>query len=797
VVISDRLLITPDIVRQALDALINISAPHPLVPLNFLLIVDLYLTEHDLSFTTNPRQYAFNNLLINTIHTEYQHHRDNLNLPRLAQNPDLKSAIATIRTDAELNHPELLGWDWLYFHYIENALRISHQQFAEWINVDERTLRRYQQHALQSVTDYLVSMESDARDKLRRKRLMLQLPRCGAVTLFGRDEELQQAKKLLTEPYPQHLLITGPSGIGKSAFVECLIKQFIDSDEQYFEKMVWIDSPISIQFIEQHLREQLLPEHSSISIDEYFLLKRVVVILDDITELQNDPKSLDAMLQLMRKVSLVLTSSSFQRLPNCSQLILAGLSESYLHKLLRSRLIISQDRSRDQLNPLTDCDIATIWKKTEGNPAAALLIAHNLSVFDSDLANALTAETLYTSLYLRLTNKSKCLWLTVSLLRQNKSVVLKNIVTLWPTQFSYEDFTPLIRAHLVEVTDSIAQEYSLSPFAHRFIQDRFKFDAELQINIQRLIMSVDFATRHSDLTLDVLEAILMADWLNIDIVWRIHVARNLWRLGVEEGRWSVWATILEQYTLDLSFDNLDLTLGRGVCLRCLAQWSEAQIVFESIIDYAGRAGSFTEQSNARLELAVLLRYRGEYARSRNILEHLKILPDYPYSDVLIEEIELVLDTGEAYRAIELLHMLPETPRKFILQMEVQVATKNTDISYLEILAEKALSSFQSNTAVQARVYTLLGRSYEQIREYTVARTHYSIAVKLLEERDDDPYGMARAQSNLGALLTKMGDYTEAQNLLEAAEHIQRIIKDHVGLATTRHNLRLLYQMFAN
>ena len=79
----------------------------------------------------------------------------------------------------------------------------------------------------------------------------------------------------------------------------------------------------------------------------------------------------------------------------------------------------------------------------------------------------------------------------------------------------------------------------------------------------------------------------------------------------------------------------------------------------------------------------------------------------------------------------------------------------------------------------------------------LAKAHLSLAIGIQDERDNDPYGMARTQSDLAALLLQTGDYDDAQNLLETAEHIQRIIKDYIGLAATQHNLVLLRNRFAS
>ncbi len=94
-------------------------------------------------------------------------------------------------------------------------------------------------------------------------------------------------------------------------------------------------------------------------------------------------------------------------------------------------------------------------------------------------------------------------------------------------------------------------------------------------------------------------------------------------------------------------------------------------------------------------------------------------------------------------------------------------------------------------------YTTIGRTYEGEGQLDLAESYFTRVVSLLEQADD-PYALARAQTNLAALLIKMRDHgrehaaADARQLLTAAETTQTLLGDQVGLMTTRHNRSILH-----
>lgn len=790
-VTSDELLITPEIVRQTLDALVTFSPPSQPSPLEFLFIVELYLVEHDLSFTATSRQYALGNVLTTVISTEYQRQRQILDMPPTSDNFNYKLVIDEIKNDAELNNSELLGWSLLYFRYVVSSFHISNQDYAAAINVDERTLRRYQHAAVLKLTHELVKLEADLREKLWRKRLLLQLPRRGMVEIIGREVELNAVKKIFSDVQTPHILVSGAVGVGKSTFVEFALKHFIDFDQRFFDQIVWIDKPLSIQFVEHILHEQLLSENSKVSVSEYFLLKRTVVILDDVGELQKSSHSLNDMLISLSNVILLITSDTFLPLWGCYSVSLDELSEQDVHKLASLQLVSGHSKTG------TEALISKVWRAVGGNPAAVILAAQNLAVFDLNTALAISADLICANLFSDFDTATKCLWFILSLFNRKVSVFPEEAIKLWPSEFDNGHVDFLIRTHLVEIVDSHLPEYALSSVGHHFIQKRYRDDIKFQSQVNNLILLADVRVAHSEQTIVMIETILITDWLVIDDNWKIEAAKALWRENLRRGHWSIWKVILEKYASKLAYDELDLAIGFGVCLRCLALWAEAKVIFETVVDFAGQSGLFTDQFTARLELAILCRYRGEYKVSQSILNQLKLISSDFSPELVVEEAEVALDLGEYVRALDILSGLPESPRVQFLRLVAQVANDNVENAYIHGLAEQVMVSTPNNGAVHARVHSHLGTHYEKVKDFEMAKAHFSLAVRILEERDNDPFAMARAQSNLAALLLQTNDLEEAQALLEAAQRVQRIIKDHLGLAITKHNKLLLNNRFAN
>jgi hypothetical protein len=85
-------------------------------------------------------------------------------------NEPYQQALATIRSFTQPACPERIGWCWLYYRYVRSELALSSELFSELCNLDPRTLRRYQAHAIWRLTTLLTEAELQAIQQSHRER---------------------------------------------------------------------------------------------------------------------------------------------------------------------------------------------------------------------------------------------------------------------------------------------------------------------------------------------------------------------------------------------------------------------------------------------------------------------------------------------------------------------------------------------------------------------------------------------------------------------------------------------------
>src|SRR5205085_8596291 len=141
-----------------------------------------------------------------------------------------------------------------------------------------RTITRYHDDGIDLLAQRLIHHEQSARRAQVERRLYAMLPYSVAITLIGRQELLEKTENLLTTLSPCHLLITGTTGVGKTVFVQELLRVQIAAG--HLDHLVWLDEPVSAPFVREQMTEQLLREGGEISLRDYLLLYRVVVVLD-------------------------------------------------------------------------------------------------------------------------------------------------------------------------------------------------------------------------------------------------------------------------------------------------------------------------------------------------------------------------------------------------------------------------------------------------------------------------------------------------------------------------------------
>ncbi len=755
-------------VRSALDSLVYLSTARPLNPLERLLLVDEFLTNPDFPPGPHGRQFALDRILVMTTEEQYQRLRAALGMKLPDPDVTIETAMAEIAADERHGNLESIGWGLLYFRFVRAGLGLSLDMLAPAIHVDPRTLRRYQHHAIRKLTEQLIQNEWFARKRQRQRRLISELPSV-PVRLFGREHMLREMQTVLGQEACHHVLITGATGVGKTAFVQTVLRHQIECEA--LDHLIWIHKPATAEFVRRQLIERLLAEDSTIHLREYLLLRRVGVVLDSIEPLQADRQALELLLDDLNSALVFLTSRIAFPLRNITRhVVLSELDEAHAVAFIGSV-------SGQRLDEATALDV---YRTLGGNPLALKLAVQSQTL-------TIDTDELYAQVYDELNARLKRAWYIFALAGPNPIDALK-IAAIW--SISQRDVSRLARYFLIEATSNGL--YVIPPSARSFVEQLYSSNAGVEQVIQELLNEINTASL--PLALNIIEQILLSCLPPLDVERQRAWIRACWREGVRQSHYARWCSILERFLQEAGTGDQQLMVAYGICLRLLSRWADAENVFQKSARLAGEAGQFLEQARVLLELGTVYRCQGRYEQAAHVfaLVHdiLTRHPDDALTDSLKLEVAVVaIDSGNAVSALQALAGVGYiTLRLQMLRSEAYLLVG--DWEQCTVLAYQALEMPTCSSASEARIQSILGRCYAQQKNAVAARRHLELAVTLLEQ-DDDPFALARAQSNLGAMLIELHDYDEAESLLERAQHVQTRLGDRLGVSASEHNLRLL------
>jgi hypothetical protein len=139
-------------------------------PLTGLQVVTEVVNVPDFPDSEQGREYALNQVLSQIITAKFSHQRMVLDHALPAQNETRAEAEQAIHRDSQTGNLELLGWSWLYYHFVRVDLQIGVAEFCEFAGICPRTLRRYQRRTIKRLTAQLIEAEQTARQKQRSER---------------------------------------------------------------------------------------------------------------------------------------------------------------------------------------------------------------------------------------------------------------------------------------------------------------------------------------------------------------------------------------------------------------------------------------------------------------------------------------------------------------------------------------------------------------------------------------------------------------------------------------------------
>jgi hypothetical protein len=351
-------------VRRSLYRLRYTTKEMPRSPLEHLLLVDLLLT--DPAFPSGPsrRTFAWEHLLTSLIRDRLARHRAVYDLAPPHEAEHYQAAQLAMVRDAQIGNSELLGWSWLYSFFVRTDLNITQERFAQLIHMDGRSVRRYQQYAIQRLTHILIEQEWQARKAQRRRRLYAALPQAKPVRLVGRDAALARADRLLNPLDIHPLQVNGAPGIGKTAFVQEVLRAQIEAER--YTTLLWIDHPTTVAAIEQCLSQRLLLRERHTSLREYLSLHRTAVVLDDLAHLTTPVEALETLLDDWSEATVILVNGPPLPLRNvAARLHLDELERADAFGLIQ-RLFQLNFRSNGE--QLSEAEIEWVWQQAGGNP---------------------------------------------------------------------------------------------------------------------------------------------------------------------------------------------------------------------------------------------------------------------------------------------------------------------------------------------------------------------------------------------------------------------------------------------
>jgi hypothetical protein len=585
----------------------------------------------------------------------------------------------------------------------------------------------------------------------------------------------------LTEGHTYHFQVAGEPGIGKSSFVQHIVRTQVFAQE--LDQLIWIDKPVSCDFARQLLIERLLPAQSAIGLQEYLKVYRTVIVFDGIEALYADRDNLLTLLNQLSDAVVFLICHYHEPILNTVQVVLPELEQAESQQFIRycfETFSIKWEADEDTAR--------VIYERVGGNPLALQLTILNWPRMNIHASVHLGLDAIFGNLYDSIEYPLRCIWIAFALVSPGaqKYEILREI---WPQFFTISNMNRLVGFHLLSAAGNRHDAYSLVDSARNYIRERYANDLSVREIVLNLIEVLD---NHEFVPIAYVESLLISDWIVFPEGKRTQWINKWWKVGLAEHRWATWGLFIEA---EQKLGNTDVSIGLGYanCLRHLGETATAKKLLIALVERAGGQGTFADQAHVMAELAIIERENGAYRKATSWIERadriarrLK-LPELTVR-CIIERAQIAVDSGEQDSFAQLLMVLPDSPRAELLRIEMLFLQNNIEAGIH--FAERLLASPDITLFTKAYAHNLLGQIYEHLHDFSKAHEHIVWSLMIFE-REGDAFAMARAQCNLGGILLQLLHYREAQILLLAAKDRQILLNDRVGLAVTRHNLQQL------
>lgn len=783
-------MITPYISREnvssALSSLIHSSRDLKSNGLRHLLLVDLLLINPALPPGDNMRDYALKEVLVSTIISALSEHRAVFLLSPINQTASVDAVRYEIADTVEQGSTNLTIWSLLYYRYVRVDLNFSVEALSEVLAIHSRTISRYIEDGTELLKERLISAELAARQVHNRRRLYAALPYPVPVRILGREHLFQQVRELLGVISPFHILVTGKSGIGKTTFVQEVLRQEIDADR--IDQLIWIENPSSVHFARQLIRESFQVDNQIFSIREYLALYRLVLVLDGISALATEQTEFEELLRELGAASVFLINPIPVSISGLgTHITLPEISLDAAYELVSELL---PGREVDEKHEYTHI----LYNQFGGNPLAFRLGTGFLTANQSfrsvqnQLSDSLTLH-LFTSLGL----DAQRAWCVLSLL--SSGIGKEELLAVWGIEYS-----TLLAMFQLGLLEMFEDAVFISSNARDFIREHYNQKSPVRQLVDSIVEEISLENlQASSGVFDLVELALVIEFPQLSEKTRNKWIHASWKEGLKRNHWSRWRIILEQHFARNTSNDHSLLLPYAMCLRRLGEVIEAEKLLHELIVEKGRLGQFLEQSQALIEWSVLVRQQGKFESAASTLQQVKRYAERRQDKDLLRTVEfqraeILVQQSRADEALEILMHLPQNAAVLSLQSEAQLVLGNYELC--RQFALQALEMMTNSKASQAKLYTIMGKSYEEENEHKQMRQCFSMAVTQFE-RLDDLFSLARSETNLAVSLMFDGQFGDAEILLSRSEIIQERLGDALGLSVTKHNQRVLAGYIAN
>jgi tetratricopeptide (TPR) repeat protein len=766
---------------------------------NLTLVVDL-LNDPDFNHARGDDAVgdAIDEVITRHITQQYARHRAHYNLPPVqpddpeetvklairqdvAKSPDGRGKSQTI--SAEDDH--LLAWSWLYHHFVRVQLNISAPMFAGITGLSERHLRRCREKAKIYLVRSLRSAENHALRKNRRATLLMNLPWTVAERLYGREQQFAQATKLLVNEHLQPILVAGPTGSGKTAFVNELARRLIEP-EMRIEGLAWVYEPKTLDELYANLARMLIPhaspQHQSLdaALRATLLQRNVLIVIDSIDSLANVPDAIDQLLPTLSAARLCLTTQ--QRALPQSQLVrifMNELTEADIEALIADMHIVAPDARRELARQLR--------REFGGNPYAIRLMLNNYT--ESPDASQLEPEEILHRVFertlQRLDDAAQRLWCACALIPP-EGMTLAELRRIWPNAAVQR--LDLLRSEMLlrQEDDRLALAAPAQNYVRALVEVA---GSPFQIMVADLVAAlVEAANRGEPAAFRVIEYAIHIEWPPLPP----EVLGRWFRSALHEGQGYSERTFDAMLTLhqaQMLTEPAGL-LAFGVGLRRRGQWQQAEQILMLGVTAAGNQGEFDLHPDMFLELGCLLAQGGRYQFARQMFDDAQQMAKrYRRHEVIqavaLERAQMLVDQRIGDQALAQLASVPDNWRSLALQAESHLLLGHPDYS-LE-LALRAVRLLRRDVFNLCRIQVLIGRAYLALGNARLAEAYLQAALTAFDAQGD-VYARARAQTNLALLYLRQEKVNSAEALLEEAKITQLALGDDAGLVITQHNL---------